>query len=214
MNLKKIIKESLENDWGWTQFEPIQPRKPGEVRIGDIYTIYGNNYHVRYVLEIVSILGNTIWYTILETEDGDEDEFVGSKHSVSKTQAKELILYQGYWKLTYSEDNNFIYENDESLKWIKDIIPVEQMVKDALRPNPLYRVETKYDDYHYLIELEIYATDGSGRFFGVEGDNVSYTDVLNASYHEFKYCVDSGNTPQKITDEYRELYNLLNYNQK
>lgn len=104
MNLKKIIRESLEDEWGWAKFEPIEPRKPGEVRIGDIYTIYGNNYHVRYVLEIVSILGDKIWYTILESEDADEDEFVGSKHSIDKHAAKNLIIDQGYWKLTYSDD--------------------------------------------------------------------------------------------------------------
>jgi len=108
MSLKKIIRESLESDWEWTKFEPIEPRKPGEVRVGDIYTIYGNNYHVRYILEIIDILENRIYYKILESPDEEDgDEPIGSIHSIGKNNAKNLIVDQGYWKLTQSNDMGF-----------------------------------------------------------------------------------------------------------
>lgn len=220
MNLKKIIRESL-GDWDWTQFDPVEPRKEGEVRIGDVYTIYSpDKSTIRYVFEIVEISsdeyegydeeddnGGIVEYKMIVTQD-DELEPVGSIQTTSEGRAKRLII-EGYWILTDSLDKGFIGENYDDLTWIKETVPVGEMIIDALKSNKLYDVRTDYDDKGDLIDLEIHASDGSGRFFGITYKNITYNDVLEESKDQLIFCYEN-NTNNDITQEYRELYNLLN----
>jgi hypothetical protein len=118
--IKKIIKESLNSDWEWAQFEPIEPRKEGNIKVGDIYTIYGNSYIVRYVLEIVAIDEENVDYKILVSAD-EELEPVGSIQSEEIDYVKKLITVDKYWTLTdYNEKSWSMNESeDDSLDWIK-----------------------------------------------------------------------------------------------
>jgi len=114
MNLKKIIKESLEDDWSWAQFEPVEPRKKGDIRVGDIYTIYGNGsgYSVRYVLEIVEVTDDEVIYKILVTAD-EEDEPVDSIQSTELNHARRLVTQDNHWVLTDYYGKSFIKESKE-----------------------------------------------------------------------------------------------------
>lgn len=221
MNLKKIIRESL-GDWDWTQFDPVEPRKEGEVRIGDVYTIYSpDKTTIRYVFEIVEISsdeyegydeegdnsGSTVKYKMIVTTNNQEEP-VGSIQTTSEGRAKRLII-EGYWILTDSLDKGFIGENYDDLTWIKETVPVGEMIIDALKSNKLYFVTTDYDDKGDLIALEIHASDGSGRFFGLTHKNITYDDVLEESKDQLRLCYEN-NTSDGIIQEYRELYNLLN----
>ncbi len=93
MNLKKIIRETIKNsedDWSWVNFDPIEPRKKGEIRVGDVYTIYGSGYEIRYQLEVTEFLGDEVMYQLLITSD-EEDEPSGSIQSTEFDNAKNLI---------------------------------------------------------------------------------------------------------------------------
>jgi len=224
--IKKIIRESLDNDWSWTEFEPVEPRKKGEVRVGDVYTIYDSNESIRYVLEIVktddynSMIDDeddedddydgsgTIHYKIHVTAD-EEDEPVGGIRTVTKKLAERLIVQDNHWVLTDSLDKGFIGENYDDLSWIKETLPIGEMVKDVLKSDERYRVVTEYDDKVNLIELDIYDRYDSGRFFGVHNENIiSYSDVLEKSKESFNFCLDNGSS-EEITRQYQQIYNLL-----
>jgi len=99
MNIKKIIKESLDNDWSWAQFDPIEPRKKGDIRVGDIYTIYGSEYSVRYVLDVLEVTDDEVIYKILVTS-GEENEPVGGIQSTELDHAKRLVTQDNHWVLT------------------------------------------------------------------------------------------------------------------
>lgn len=225
--IKKIIRESLDSDWSWTQFDPVQPRKKGEIKVGDVYTIYGSDKSIRYVLEIVDISSNpfededdegdngggTVRYEIIVSPDLD-DEPVGSIQITSGDRAKRLVKDDEYWILTDSLDKGFIGESYDDLNWIKETIPVGEMVIDALKSNKRYDVITEYDNNGNLIELEIYDTYDSGRFFGVDYENITYenitySDVLKKSKESLDFCFENNNS-EEITEQYQQLYNLLN----
>jgi hypothetical protein len=226
--IKKIIRESLDNDWSWTEFEPVEPRKKGEVRVGDVYTIYDSNESIRYVLEIVKIDdynsmiddeddedddydgSGTIHYKIHVTAD-EEDEPVGGIRTVTKKRAKRLIVRDNHWVLTDSLDRTFNplkEEVEDDLDWMRDVLPVGEMVIDALKSDERYRVITEYDDRSNLIELEIYDKYDSGRFFGIVYKNISYSDVLEKSKESFNFCLDNDSS-EEITRQYQQIYNLL-----
>jgi hypothetical protein len=226
--IKKIIRESLDNDWSWTEFEPVKPRKKGEVRVGDVYTIYDSNESIRYVLEIVKIDdynsmiddeddedddydgSGTIHYKIHVTTD-EEDEPVGGIRTVTKKRAKRLIVRDNYWVLTDSLDkifNPLKEEAEDDLDWMREVLPVGEMVIDALKSDERYRVITEYDDKGNLIELEIYDRYDSGRFFGIVYKNISYSDVLEKSKESFNFCLDNDSS-EEITRQYQQIYNLL-----
>lgn len=229
--IKKIIRESLDNDWSWTEFEPVEPRKKGEVRVGDVYTIYGSDESIRYVLEIVknndynSMIDDevdydddddyddsgTIHYKIHVTAD-EEDEPVGGIRTVTKKRAERLIVQDNHWVLTDSLDRTFNplkEEVEDDLDWVREVLPVGEMVIDALKSDERYRVITEYDDRGNLIELEIYDNYDSGRFFGVDNKNIiSYSDVLEQSKKSLDFCFENNNS-EEITEQYQQIYNLL-----
>jgi hypothetical protein len=212
MNLKKIIKESLDNDWGWTQFDPVEPRKRGDIRVGDIYTIYGSEYSVRYVLDVLEVTDDEVIYKILVTSD-EEDEPVGSIQSTELDHAKRLVTQDNHWVLTDSYDKGFELKESNDFDWIKDIGPdVESLVKMALSKSNNFKVETTYHGSK-LHRIEIYASDGSGRYLGIEASDtknnfITYDDVLEKAEKALEYCY-SEYVSESITEEYKELYNLL-----
>ncbi len=140
MNIKKIIREIIENtedDWSWANFDPIKPRKKGEIRVGDVYTIYGNEYEIRYQLEITEVDGDLVMYEILITSNGEEEP-VGEIDDTEHENAKRLIK-NGYWVLTNSFDIN-LTESEEGgvdpFDWIRESDP-----SIKLKPNTLYYFE-------------------------------------------------------------------------
>ena len=128
MNIKKIIREEL--DWEWTQFEPIEPREEGDIRVGDVYTIYDREYNIRYVFEIIEITDDRIFYEILVTDDVYEP--VGSIISTELKHGKTLVL-NDFWILTDYHGKGFIKESEEDgLDWIRKSEPIDldKEVKD------------------------------------------------------------------------------------
>ena len=231
--IKKIIRESLDSDWSWTQFEPVEPRKKGEVRVGDVYTIYGSDESIRYVLEIVknNDYNNIYDYEDDEDEDDDgsgtihykihvtadeEDEPVGSISTVNKKRAERLIVQDNHWVLTDSLDKGFNplkEEAEDDLDWIKEIEPdVESLAHKALSKSNNFIVETEYYGNN-LYNIEFYASDGSGRYFGVNSSNtensfITYEDIVEQARKDLESCY-TNNVSEEIMEEYRELYNLL-----
>ena len=319
MNLKKIIRESLDSDWSWTQFDPIEPRKKDDIRVGDVYTVYGRNNIIRYVLEIVEVTDKDVFYKMLVTSN-EVGEPVDSIQSTELSHAKRLVVWDKHWVLTDSYDKGFelkeseeddwgwtktdptlgelfdyglinegdklwvkgytkindwdkdedkvyldgwfiidylgddftnvgyrtskeicdvlncgevgqfleidrdlvvykVEKEESALKesndfdWIKDIGPdVESLIKMALSKSNNFKVETTYYG-NKLHEIEIYASDGSGRYFGIQTSNtknyfITYEDVLEKAKEELEYCYRE-NVPENITEEYKELYDLL-----
>jgi len=140
MNLKKIIKETINNvedDWSWAKFDPVEPRKEGEIRVGDVYTIYGNGYEIRYQLEVTEFLDDEVMYQLLITSD-EEEEPSGSIQSTEFDNAQNLIR-SGYWKLTSSFDVNLNEsEEEDEWGWVKKhnvSIPITE-----LKPNDEYKI--------------------------------------------------------------------------
>jgi hypothetical protein len=213
MNIKKIIKESLENDWSWAQFDPIEPRKKGDIRVGDTYTVYGYNYDVRYVLEILEVTDDEVIYKILVTAD-EVDEPVGSIQSTELNHARRLVTQDNHWVLTDYYGKSFIKESEENdFDWIKEIEPdVESLARKALSKSNNFIVETEYYGNN-LYNIEFYASDGSGRYFGVnssdtENSFITYEDIVEQARKDLEACYVN-NVSEEIIEEYRELYNLL-----
>ena len=128
MNIKKIIREEL--DWEWTQFEPIEPREEGDIRVGDVYTIYDREYNIRYVFEIIEITDDRIFYEILVTDDVYEP--VGSIISTELKHGKTLVL-NDFWILTDYHGKSFIKESEgDEFDWIRKSEPIDldKEVKD------------------------------------------------------------------------------------
>ena len=153
----------------------------------------------------------TIHYKIHVTAD-EEDEPVGGIRTVTKKRAERLIVQDNHWVLTDSLDRTFNplkEETEDDLDWVREVLPVGEMVIDALKSDERYRVVTEYDDRGNLIELEIYDNYDSGRFFGVDNKNIiSYSDVLEQSKKSLDFCFENNNS-EEITEQYQQIYNLL-----
>jgi hypothetical protein len=213
--IKKIIRESLDNDWAWTQFDPIEPRKKGDIMVGDIYTVYGNNYSVRYVLEILEVFDDEVLYKILVTAD-EVDEPVGGIQSTELNHTIRLITQDNHWVLTDYRGKGLVdikESEKDDFDWIKEIEPdVESLAHKALSKSNNFIVETEYYGNN-LYNIEFYASDGSGRYFGVnssdtENSFITYEDIVEQARKDLEACYVN-NVSEEIIEEYRELYNLL-----
>jgi len=139
VNLKKIIKETIddtEDPWSWAKFDPVEPRKKSEIRVGDVYTIYGNDHerYIRYQIEVTEINGYEVVYEVLITSD-EEEEPTGSIQSTEFDNAKRLIK-DNYWVLTSSLDGN-LNESEEGDEWgwTKGDPTLEELIGSGLLDN-------------------------------------------------------------------------------
>ena len=192
MNLKKIIRETIKNsedDWSWANFDPIEPRKKGEIRVGDVYTIYGSGYEIRYRLEVTEFLGDEVMYQLLITSDEEEEPY-GSIQSTEFDNAKNLIK-DNYWVLTSSLDGNLTESEEEGVNpfaWIRDVIPPVQITE--LDPNDMYRIahisRQAFEDYMGdgdLLDYDPYTTlfimDDKDCFEGFNGEENVWVKPFN-----------------------------------
>jgi hypothetical protein len=218
MNIKKIIREELDDDWSWTKTDPT---------LGELFD-YG------LINE-----GDKLWvkgYTKINDWDKEEDkvyldgwfiiDYLGDDFTnVGYRTSKEIcdVLNCGVVGQFLEIDRDLVVykvEREEStlkesndFDWIKDIGPdVESLVKMALSKSNNFKVETTYHGSK-LHRIEIYASDGSGRYLGIEASDtknnfITYDDVLEKAEKALEYCY-SEYVSESITEEYKELYNLL-----
>jgi hypothetical protein len=98
--------DSFMGEDGLEWMDNIQPRKDGEVRVGDIYNVGNGTYPPSYVVTITSVSHDEVCYEIMENNNGnveDDEEPVGSIHCENPKLIKRLIIEDEYWQLASNE---------------------------------------------------------------------------------------------------------------